>query len=402
MPTLFVGVGPCAQQTLAELSRMAGRLTTPIQGPFGLALADSHCEGLFACDWLYASDLRSPEPAQLREGSEFVGGDEEKLVTSLSSLVRRLRSIEPGADPAPSGRVRMNSYVVIDLSEAAAVASAPRLLRALRQVDEAVDATVLGLTARTAANGSADDHRWFETWKLLLEQLQDGPFAQRIYLLDGCDTDKTWFEHPEQLHRLGAEFLFYHGITCRNLLRQNERARTGANETLLSVCGSFGCRTIPADLTTVAERIAERVAREDLAGLYQRTIPSGWFSSIQEQARSLVDRIATIGERGYQAKASSGERQDRPDARQSEDAEIAEAIRKTVKHVCSREPLVSLCLFFQFLRPRLARLLSQQRLWERARTRHMVAQVFRRQEESTYGPIRVWLARPRRKLPMWR
>jgi hypothetical protein len=289
----------------------------------------------------------------------------------------------------------MSSYVAIDLSDAAVVASAIRLMRVLRRVDAAMDTTVLGLTARTAANGSAGDNTWFETWKLLLEQLQDGPFAQRVYLLDGCDTDKTWFERPEQLHRLGAEFLFYHGLTCRGLLRQNERARTGSNESLLHVCGSFGCRTIEADLSVVAERVAERLAREDLADLYTRTVPSGWLAGIQEQARLLVDRIATICERAYQAQASpSGQRRDRPDARRAEEAEIAEAIRKTVRYVCSREPLVSLCLFFQLLRPKLARLLSQQRLWERARTRHLVAQAFRRQEENTYEPMRVWLSRP--------
>ena len=304
-------------------------------------------------------------------------------------------SIEPGADPGPGSRIRLSAYVAIDLSDAAAVASSLRLMRVLRQVDTGVDTTVVGLTARTAANGSAGDNAWFETWKRLLEQLGDGPFAQRVYLLDGCDADKIWFERPEQLHRLGAEFLFYHGLTCRGLLRQNERARTGAQESLLNVCGSFGCRTIEADLSVVAERVAERLAREDLADLYQRTVPRGWLASLQEQSRLLVDRIATICERTYQARGSAaGERRDRPDARRSENTEIAEAIRKTVQHVCSREPLVSLCLFFQLLRPKLARLLSQQRLWERARTRQMVVQAFQRHQETTYKPMRVWLSRP--------
>ena len=396
MPTLFVGVGACAQATLAEFARLAQSLTASIHGPFGLALADSPGEGLFVCDWPYASALRCPEPAALREGSEFIGGDEEKLAVLLSSLVRRLRAVEPGADPGPGSRIRMSAYVAIDLSDAAAVASSLRLMRVLRQVDTAVDTTVVGLTARTAVNGSAGDNAWFETWKLLLEQLGDGPFAQRVYLLDGCDADKTWFERPEQLHRLGAEFLFYHGLTCRGLLRQNERARTGAHESLLNVCGSFGCRTIEADLSVVAERVAERLAREDLADLYRRTVPSGWLASLQEQSRLLVDRIATICERTYQARgsASAGARRDRPEARPAENAEIAEAVRRTVQRVCSREPLVSLCLFFQLLRPKLARLLSQQRLWERARTRQMVVQAFQRHQETTYQPMRVWLSRP--------
>lgn len=396
MPTLFVGAGACARATLTEFARMVQSLTASIHGPFGLALADCPGEGLFVCDWPYASALRWPEPAALREGSEFIGGEDEKLAALLSSLVRRLRAIEPGADPGPGSRIRLSAYVAIDLSDAAAVASSLRLMRVLRQVDTAVDTTVVGLTARTAVNGSASDNAWFETWKRLLEQLADGPFAQRVYLLDGCDADKTWFERPEQLHRLGAEFLFYHGLTCRGLLRQNERARTGANESLLNVCGSFGCRTIEADLSVVAERVAERLAREDLADLYQRTVPSSWLAGLGEQSRLLVERIGAICERTYQARgfASAGQRRDRPEARQGANTEIAEAIRKTVQYVCSREPLVSLCLFFQLLRPKLARLLSQQRLWERARTRQMVVQTFQRHQENTYQPMRVWLARP--------
>ena len=259
----------------------------------------------------------APSRRLLREGSEFIGGEDEKLAALLSSSgpsAARRWSREPIRAPAVASA--LSAYVAIDLSDAAAVASALRLMRVLRQVDTAVDTTVVGLTARTAANGSAGDNAWFETWKLLLEQLGDGPFAQRVYLLDGCDADKTWFERPEQLHRLGAEFLFYHGLTCRGLLRQNERARTGAHESLLNVCGSFGCRTIEADLSVVAERVAERLAREDLADLYQRTVPSGWLASLQEQSRLLVDRIATICERTYQARGSAaGERRDRPDAR---------------------------------------------------------------------------------------
>ncbi len=394
LPTLFAGAGPGAEETLAELARLAADLTAPIQGPFGLALADSHSEGLYACEWPRAADLRFPEPALLRERSEFIGRDDEKLAASLSFLVRRLRAIEPGADPVPGSRAHMSAYVVTDLSDAAAVTWALRLMRVLRQVDTAVDTTVLALTGRTAATEAGGDGKWFETWKQVLEQLQDGILAQRVYVLDGCDTDKTWFERPEQLHHLGAEFLFYHGLTCRGLLRQNERARTGVGESLLNVCGSFGCRTIAADLSKAAERVAERLAREDLSDLYLRTVPSTWLDNLQEQARALVERIATICERAYQARmASTSAPRAGPDVRRSANAEVTEAVRRTIKLVCVREPLVSLCLFLQLLRPKLARLLTQQRLWERARTRRLVAEALRRQEENTYEPMRAWLAR---------
>ena len=284
LPTLFVGVGSAAGQALAELSRLAKSLTLPIQGPFGLALADAGGEDLFTCDWTWASDFRMPEPGVIRERSEFIGAEDPRLVAVLSALVRRLRCVEPGADWTAGSHIRMSAYVIVDLSEAAAVTSAIRLMRVLREVDAAVDTTVLSLTARTAATSSAGDGRWFETWTHLLEQLQDGLYAQRVYLLDGCDAEKVWLERPEQLHRLAAEFLLHGGLTCRGLLKPHERARTGAQESLLHVCGSFGCRTLGADPAVVAERVAERLAREDLVDLYERTVPSGWLTSIQEQA----------------------------------------------------------------------------------------------------------------------
>lgn len=395
LPTLFVGVGPCAERTLAEFSAMARRLTVPIQGPFGLVLVDSYCEDLFTCDWPWASDVKVPEASVLRERSEFVGRDDDKIVTALLSLMRRLRSIEPVADPAGSGRVRMGCNVLLDLSDPGVVSSAVRLMQALRKADPALDVTVLGLTDRTAATDSTCDNKWFEVWKQLLAELQNEPFAQRIYLLDGCDADRTWFERPEQLHRLGAEFLLYHGLTCRGPLRQGERARTTVGESLLNVCGSFGCRTIHADLSLAAERIAQKVAAEDLCGLYERPMPDGWQESIDEQVQSLVEKIAGICEKTCQTRTGSpNERSNRSGASVPGNEEVNEAFAKAVKHVCSREPLVSLCHFFKGLQPSLGRLLTRQRLSERARTRRSVAETLRRQDCSTYEPMRTWLSQP--------
>ncbi|GEM_PF-499874 len=395
VPILFVGVGPCAERALAEFSSAVKGLTVPVRGPFGLVLVDSFGEELFTCDWPWISEFKLPESPLIRERSEFIGDDDGKLTASLSTLVRRLRSAEPGADPASSGRIRMSSYVVIDLSVSGAVASAVRLMQVLRRIDPAHDVTVLALTARTAVSGSASDSKWFDAWKQLVARLQDTAFAHRIYLLDGCDADKVWFERPEQLHRLAAQFLLYHGLICRGPLRQNERARTGAKESLLNVCGSFGCRTLLPDLSVVAERVAERVAREDLADLYGRTVPAGWLESVDEQAKSLVDKIAIVCEKAHEAKpTSSGERRGRTDGYAPGSADVSEAVAKTVKQVCSREPLVSLCHFFKCLQPRLGRLLNRQRLWERSRTRQLVAELIRQQDDATYEPMRTWLSDP--------
>ncbi len=396
MPSLFVGVGPCAEKALAEFSSALRGLTVPVRGPFGLVLVDSFGEELFTGDWPWLSEFKLPESPLIRERSEFIGDDDGRLTASMSSLARRLRSAEPSAGAASSGRIRMSSYIAVDLSVAGAVTSATRLMQVLRRIDRAHDMTVLGLTARTAVTDATSDGQWFDAWKQLLARLQDEAFAQRIYLLDGCDVDKVWFERPEQLHHLAAEFLLYHGLICRGLLRQNERARTGAKESLLNVCGSFGCRAIVPDLSIVAERVAERVAREDLADLYKRTVPSGWLDSLDEQAQALVDKIASACEKAHQATpVSPGERPDRAGTRLPGSTEVSEAVAKTIKQVCSREPLVSLCHWFKCFQPRLGKLLNRQRLWKRSRTRQLVAELIRQQDDTTYEPMRVWLSDPK-------
>jgi len=396
LPTLFVGVGPCAENTLAEFSRVLRHVTVPIQGPFGLVLMDSGGRDLFRCDWPWASDFAVPEPSMFRERSESIGHDDAKLLTAVSSLLRRLRSVCPAPDQGSPGRLRMSCCLLADLSEPEVVPSALRLMQALRKADPALDVTVLGLTARTAATDSTRDSTWFEAWKRLLTELQNEPFAQRVYLLDGCDVDRTWFERPEQLYQLGAEFLLHHGLTCRDVLRQGERARMALGEGLLNVCGSFGCRTIRADLSIAAERIAEKVAAEDLAELYRRPLQDDWRESVEEQAQWLVNAIAGIDERASRARVPvSGERRDRPGGARSANTDLDQVVARAIRYVCSREPLASLCHFFRCLQPRLRILLTRRRLWERARTRLAVADTLRRQNETTYEPMRNWLSQPR-------
>ena len=185
----------------------------------------------------------------------------------VASLTRHLRSTEPVADPASPGRVRLSSYVVIDLSADEIVACSLELMRVLRRADQGHDMVLLGLTARAAASNPEREEAWFERWKQLLASLQDDPLAQKVYLLDGRDSVGTWLDRPAQLHHLGAEFLLHHGITCRCALRQTERRRVSPRENILNICGSFGIRKIATDLPEVAERVARRLAHEDLADL---------------------------------------------------------------------------------------------------------------------------------------
>ena len=395
LPVVLGGVGPCAEKTLAEFATLAGGLSTAIQGPLGLVLVDAFGAVTAACDWPWLADFKIPESASNHERGESVNHESGKLPTAVPSLVRRLRLLEPTADPAAPGRIRLNSYVLLDLSAAGAVTFGWQMMQVLRNADPAHDMTVLALTARTALTDSTNDGEWFEAWKQLLTQLQEEPLAQRIYLLDGCDSDKTWLERPEQLHRLAAEFLLYHGFTCRGLLRQKERARAGPAESLLNVCGSFGRRVVQADLAVVAQRVAERLARDDLSDLYLRNAPGRWLESVEERAQSLADKIGGICEKAYQTRSAlSGGRQDRIGGHLAASTELSEAVTQAIRDVCSREPLVSLCHFFRCLRPKLGGLLTRQQLWQRARTCRLVRESFHRQEESTYEPLRVWLSNP--------
>jgi hypothetical protein len=397
-PILFVSIGPCAEGALRALSEMAQGMEAPVQGPFGLLSLDVPSGDILVSHWTWLSDFEIPASAEACGLSREVAGSDEQLLTAVSSLVRQLRSTEPVADPASPGRVRMSSYIVIDLSVDDAVAGALRLMRILRRADQGHDMVILGLTARTATSGAGPEDAWFERWKQLLASLGDEPLAQKVYLIDGRNTSGTWLDRPEQLHHLGAGFLLHHGVTCRTVLRQTERRRVSPKENILNICGSFGVRQITADLPEVTERVGRRLAHEDLADLYRQPLSKDNRRRIEEGAQTLVDEIQQVYDRGGRRESSSS---GRTAARAGEFAlrneDVAQAIEKTLSHVCTRDPLVSLCYLLKCLHPRLRRLLTRNRLFERERTRELVAKALRRQDEQTYEPMRVWLARANTK-----
>lgn len=394
-PILFVSLGPCAENALRALSEMAKGMESPVQGPFGLLSVDPLGGEILASHWTWLSDFEIPASAQAcglsREGAD----SEEPLPAIVSSLVRQLRSTEPVADPASPGRVRLSSYVVIDLSVDEAVACGLRLMQVLRRADQGHDMVVLGLTARTATSGSEPEDAWFGRWKQLLALLQNEPLAQKLYLLDGRNAIGTWLDRPEQLHHLGAEFLFHHGLACRGALRQTERRRVSPKENILNICGSFGVRRITTDLVEVTERVAQRLAHEDLADLYQQPLSKDNRWHIEQGAQALVDEIQQIYDRTRRTdRSTSGRTTAASGECVLKNEDVAKAIGKTVNHVCAHDPLVSLCYLLKCLHPKLRRLLTRYRLVEREKTRALVAQTLHRQEEQTYAPMRVWLARP--------
>lgn len=386
VPILLVAVGRRAEQTVSAFSRMAKALTVPVQGPFGLLSIDSAGRRLAACHWTWLSDFDVPA------SSEEIDPSGEAVSTTMASLVRTLQSKEPVADPSRPGRIRMSSYVLVDLSEAEAVDRALHLMKLLRKTDPAHDMALVALTGRTAASGVELDALWFESWNRLTARLQENLLAQKIYLLDGRNAGGTWFERPEQMDQFAAEFVLQHGVTCRGPLRQNERRRISTQENVLNVCGSFGLRAIRLDLPWVSEQTAQRLVHEDLRGLYEEVLSDERLGYIDEEAEALVARIESLYEVDAQARA------DRPQAASATSYELAvcsedvcEAIAETTARVCGRAPLASLSHLLKCLEPRLRRLLTRHKLIEHRRIRGLAAEMLRRRHERTYQPMRTWL-----------
>jgi len=393
-PILFVSVGPGAEKALDALSQLAKAMAAPSQGPFGLLSFDPLGQSVIASHWTWLSDFEVPVSPEACGLSRDIAGSDEQLLAAVSSLVRQLRSQEPVADLASPGRVRMSSYIIIDLSVDEAVACALRLMQIVRRADPGHDMAVLGLTARTATSGAEPDDAWFGRWKQLLARLQNESLA-KVYLLDGRNTSGTWLDRSEQLHRLAAEFLLHHGIVCRGPLRQMERRRVSPKENILNICGSFGSRWIAADLPEVARRVAQRLAQEDLGALCRQPLSGERREHIEEGAQALLDKMERLYETRRQAgSSSSDETAAQPREGLLRNEEVAAAIGKTVSHVCAHDPLVSLCYLLKCLHPKLRRLLARHRFAEREETRRLVGETLHRQEEETYEPMRMWLAKP--------
>ncbi len=383
VPVLFVTVGPRAERAVCAFSQVGRGLTVPVQGPFGLLSVDSAGGRVAVGHWTWLSDFDVPV------SSEEIDPSGEALPAAVASLMRMLQSKEPVADPSRPARLRLSSYVLIDLSEAGTVDRALALMRLLRKADPAHDMAIVAVTGRTAASGCELDEVWFEAWTQLTARLQEELLAQKIYLLDGRNASGTWFERPEQMDRFCAEFLLQHGVTCRGPLRQNERRRISRQENVLNVCGSFGMRVIGLDLPQVVERTARRLVHEDLRTLCEEVLPEERRRYIEEEAQSLVERIEAIYEAEAQKQQETSQASIYELAVHNED--VCEAVAEAAARACGRAPLASLCHLLGCLEPKLRRMLTRHKLMERRQVRYRVAEALREQDERTYQPMRVWL-----------
>jgi len=393
-PVLFAAIGEYAVQTLAELARLVRQVPIRPNGAFGLVILNHPTRQVFVSDCQQLSDLEIPEVSDASRAANWVNYQQEKLAGSLISLIRKLRLGQAGAAEGFPQRVRVWCYLIADLSEPAAVASAVELTSLLRKADPSLDITGLGLTGRTADSLCQPEKAWFDTWNQLLQHLQNEALLQRFYLIDGRDTDNAWLQTPQQMHRLGAEFLLFHGLSpYRGYLRQNERSRVGFKENFLNFCGSFSCRTLTVDRETVVRRTALILAEEDLADLAAGVVGNQWSETIETKARELADEILHIYlQDNAELKTQNSELN-------SLDHQVDEALQRYISQICAQsrcevscgQPVLSLRRFLYVLRDRLKRLSTGSTIRQRAATRTRLTAILRRQEKETYEPVRQWL-----------
>ena len=395
-PVVFAGVGPCAIGTLAQLLQAAQDLRIRVAGPFGLVVATHPDSGITVSDYQWLSDIKLSGP-ELEDGrGSQLTGDDDALVSSFTSLIRRLRVDCPNIIPDSSPRVRVCAYSLIDLSDPRVVPASLRLARLLRIADPSLSITGLALTGRTAQSQADIKEPWFDAFRLLLERLQQESPLQRLYVLDGRDTNNTWLQTIEQMQRLGAEFLLHHGLSpYRSHLRRNEKGRVTPEQDFLQVCGSFSCRTLRGDRAAVAQGVAARLAREDLADLDQGALSEDRADKMDEEARKLADRIAQIfhgnGQTGPDGvDQPPGNRDDRADRNRR----LRDAIESALTSVCAEQPVFSLRWFLKSFDALLEQLSMSSALTERVATRFRTFKVLTKQVLETYKPIRQWLAEP--------
>lgn len=392
-PVVFAGVGHSAVATVLQLPRAAADLRIRVAGPFGLAVAREPEGPLFILDRQWLSDLELPELSGDAQAAPRLTDPDDALVSTFRALTRRLRVDRPNIASGTSPHIRVCAYVVIDLATPGAVPAGLRLAGLLSQTDSPPDITGLVLTGRTAESLSEPDEPWLEAFRQLLTSLQRQSPLNRLYVLDGRDTNHTWLQTLGQMQRLGAEFLLHHGVSpYRAHLRRSEEGRLNGRQDYLHVCGSFSCRTLRSDRTAVARGIAAQL-KDDLADLNQGVLTDERAETLCAEAKQLSETIVQIhqtdSDQDDQTRTASQRDQKSPRERA-----LRDALKATLTRVCTKQPVLSLREFLKCLRPLLNQLSTSSGLSERVETRYHIADILRKQRRDTYGPARIWLHEP--------
>jgi hypothetical protein len=394
-PVLLVGVGRGAIQTLAELARRAQKVSGTLVGSFAALLIDYSRRQLFISSCRRLSDLEVPRLSGSSHKDRWVdyAGD-ETVLNSVSSVMRNLRLSHGETTLQPPHRVRICSYLVMDISDNAVILPTVELVRSLRKVDPSLDITGLALTGRTAESEGHPGPLWFDAWNQLLGHLQNEPLLQRLYLIDGCDARNTWLRTSREMQRLGAEFVLHHGFSpCRSYMRNKEKSCMTVTESFLNFCGSFAYRRLHVDRQAITRRVAFRLADDLLVDLREGELDGEWKATVDKKAEELASEIVTICAAPNQVDENTVPEVS-ADARGqgSPQYQVNEAVRRMVTQICVRQPVLSFRRFVRSLRDALNRMSIQGLLRERWDTRRRAAAILREQERETFEPTRQWLA----------
>jgi hypothetical protein len=384
---LLVGAGPGALATLGRLPKAAEALSVRVAGPFGLIAARGVAGRVRTSNCFWLSEIAVPEPGRdtIAQPDEF----DDALFGDACSLLRRLRA--EGQVAAGGARVQIHAYVVMDLAVSGIVPFIVRLVQLVRRADPAIDMTGLALTGRTVETGTSESSAWHDTVAQLMAALEESPLLQRLYILDGEDTSRTWLRNPEEMQRIGAEFILHHGLSpYRHHLRRREKTRTSLREVFLGFCGSAMCKRFHWDPLAVAREIAATVAHEtSMEELDQGVLTQERCEALE----GLVQRLVTDVSVAYQKEEPPAEGavpQAASSAEVDPDKKVLAALEERLKEVCAETPVLSLRWFVSRLRLRLDELTTFSRLRARWDSRHRVARALQGQVENTYAPIKRW------------
>lgn len=389
-PVLLIGVGPGAVATLRQLPHAAKTLCVRVAGPFGLLTGRGSSGKVRASSCFWMSDISVPDATH--EGAVVNGEFSESLFSDVCSLVRGLRAGGEETAAGRGSRVRIQAYAIADLAAPGVVPFILKLIQLVRRADPAIEVTGLALTGRSVETGTSQTPAWHEAFEQLVAGLEQAHLFQRLYILDGEDTNRTWLRNPEEIHRIGAEFILHHGLSpYRHHLRRREKTRTSLEERFLDFCGSVMCKRFSWDPATAAHEVAAVLAGDmALQELDQGALTQERSDILDGLVQRFVEDVSATYQEEESPSGPTPSAQVPPASAADQDQRVFQALERTLKEVCFEKPVLSLRWFLGRLRLQLDQLTTFSRLKARWDSRQRVARTLRQQIQDTYAPIRRW------------
>lgn len=387
-PVLLIAAGSDAVGTVNQLPQTAQTLSVRVAGPFGLMIARGGGRiRTSSCLWL--SDISVPDMAPA--AGPLPGRFDEAAFNDVCSLVRRLRATDDEQQSTGS-RVQIHAYVIVDLTSPGVVPFIVELVQLVRQVDPSIEMTGLALTGRTVDTGVHQESTWYEVFEQLVGDMQKTHLLQRLYVLDGEDTCRTWLESPREMHRIAAEFILHHGLSpYRHHLRRHEKTRTSLKEEFLDFCGAVMCKRFRWDPSAVAREIAVAASKDSsLSDLAHGVLSQERSDALEGMVERLILDISATYESNEPPSVEADSGVSPPSSEAGREKEAMALLERALEEVCSERPVLSLRWFLLRLRAHLDELTTLGSLRSRWDSRHRVAEALRNQIQDTYAPMKKW------------